>query len=529
MVDDKRLYPCHFGARLCLLVLCVISLVTPGASTCNCNGMVDDDETGVDCGTMHACGACPASYCGAGCNNNGMVDNGETEVDCGGGGCPACAGGAVACNSNGMVDNGESGVDCGGGGCGACPPCNCNGILDDGETDVDCGTTVCGACPASTCGPGEYCNNNGMVDNGETEVDCGGGGCPACGEEAPLCNCNGVMDNGETDVDCGDPCDCPTSCKYDGTDPGAISLSTKGTLTCSPGEVSRFIFDDKCGPNDDLPMCTPERYKTMACTQITTSEKCELAAAAFNFAWSNEILGDGNRNTCVYKCAIGYGSGDPATDDKSVYLTCYDTKSGAAGAAATETLHHKGVICDDTCKPCPVNTFAKDNLCIPCPKDKPTTRGKGGQAQCFACVAGNEFFTNGLCRCPFSFVQNEMRTQCIMSAGLITLINLFVVGIIVGVSIKLCCKKKFSNSYKKNFDKVDGKYYLTIPLLIALIGSYDVFGDVFFLWPQTIWSPYPQILLISIFTKESLKMLALISTLFVSTFRKPDVSFYFSF
>ena len=83
--------------------------------------------------------------------------------------------------------------------------------------------------------------------------------------------------------------------------------------------------------------------------------------------------------------------------------------------------------------------------------------------------------------------------------------------------------------YKKNFDKVDGKYYLTIPLLIALIGSYDVFGDVFFLWPQTIWSPYPQILLISIFTKESLKMLALISTLFVSTFRKPDVSFYFSF
>ena len=38
-------------------------------------------------------------------------------------------------------------------------------------------------------------------------------------------------------------------------------------------------------------------------------------------------------------------------------------------------------------------------------------------------------------RCPFSFVQNEMRTQCIMSAGLITLINLFVVLAIVGGSI----------------------------------------------------------------------------------------------
>ncbi|MBU4368428.1 pilin, partial [Patescibacteria group bacterium] len=35
-------------------------------------------------------------------------------------GCPACAG--PVCNNNSVMDNGETGIDCGGGGCPACPP-----------------------------------------------------------------------------------------------------------------------------------------------------------------------------------------------------------------------------------------------------------------------------------------------------------------------------------------------------------------------------------------------------------------------
>ena len=53
MVADKRRY---FRVRLCLFVFCVMSLATSVAGTCNCNGMVDDGETEVDCGTA-ACGA----------------------------------------------------------------------------------------------------------------------------------------------------------------------------------------------------------------------------------------------------------------------------------------------------------------------------------------------------------------------------------------------------------------------------------------------------------------------------------------
>ena len=79
---------------------------------------MDNGETGVDCGGG-GCPACRAfqnnyfhyhfhnqhynypqiirneiiSYTllfVAVCNNNGVMDNGETGVDCGGGGCPAC-------------------------------------------------------------------------------------------------------------------------------------------------------------------------------------------------------------------------------------------------------------------------------------------------------------------------------------------------------------------------------------------------------------------------------------------------------
>ena len=346
--------------------------------------------------------------------------------------------------------------------------CNVDNARDGEEEGIDCGGPNCPPCGV--------CNNNGVQDYGEDGVDCGGAYCPQCG-----CNNNGVQDGDEMGIDCGSG-SCPQPC---GTpDPGAES-----PLPCCEADPGAS------DPGASFPVAVMCDGACFPCP-INTYEK------------------DNNCAPCP--------KNKPTTRGKKGQTQCFACDEG--NGFYVEDIPENSV-----CKPCPSTFYGKNNSCIPCPKDKPTTRGKEGQTQCFACEAGKEFFFEGLCRCPFSFVQNEMRTQCIMSAGLITLINLFVVLAIVGGSIILCCKKKVSNWYSKNFDKVDGKYYLTTPLLIALIGTYDVFGDIFFLLPQTIWAPYPQILLISIFIKESLKMLALISTLFVSTFRKPDVSFYFSF
>ena len=613
---------------------------------CSCrNGIQDSGEESVDCGGAN-CPACPPVYddgSSTGCNNNGVKDGGEEGVDCGS--APLCSPCPVLarCNNNGVQDNGELGVDCRGENnvIDDCVPCPDYGGVDSNQNDrqdiMPIPIKYSGKClegeifrymidycakelesndpnPAAPTGPsacdnpdfhdekqklvGKKCNritsvekctvagasfgyrfvnNTGksscatgvhqcalvsvikserrrllpertlkyppqrrrlpenedvvslrcLVDTGgsgggscnvdaaqdgeEEGIDCGGPNCPACG-----CNHNGIQDNGEEGVDCGGaycpPCGCNNNGVQDGDEMG---------IDCGGGSCTQ-----SCGTPD--PAAEPLLPCCEADPGAADAGAADPGASDPGASGAKAVMCDGacfpcpinsyeKNNNCV-PCP----KDKPTTRGKEGQTQCFACNEG--GGFFAEAIPE-----NSRCKPCPSTFYGKNNSCIPCPKDKPTTRGNEGQTQCFACEAGNEFFHKGLCRCPFSFVQNEMRTQCIMSAGLITLINLFVVGIIVGVSIKLCCKKKLSNSYKKNFDKVDGKYYLTIPLLIALIGSYDVFGDIFFLWPQTIWSPYPQILLISIFTKESLKMLALISTLFVSTFRKPDVSFYFSF
>ena len=73
--------------------------------TPNCNdGIMNGDETGVDCGG--SCDPCPTC-------NDGIMNGDETGVDCGGS-CDPCP----TCN-DGVMNGDETGVDCGG----SCDPC----------------------------------------------------------------------------------------------------------------------------------------------------------------------------------------------------------------------------------------------------------------------------------------------------------------------------------------------------------------------------------------------------------------------
>ncbi len=74
------------------------------------DGVMNGDETGVDCGGSGPnCPACPTCM-------DGMMNGSETGVDCGGPDCPSCA----SC-SDGVMNGDESGIDCGGSMCPACP------------------------------------------------------------------------------------------------------------------------------------------------------------------------------------------------------------------------------------------------------------------------------------------------------------------------------------------------------------------------------------------------------------------------
>ncbi len=208
--------------------------------------------------------------------------------------------------------------------------------------------------------------------------------------------------------------------------------------------------------------------------------------------------------------------------DGQTALGCFACNEGESFSSAQNPAN-------SVCKPCTSNFYGKNSVCIPCPDDKPTTRGKDGQTQCFACSNDGAIFDDkeGLCRCPFGYEHNAMRSQCNMSDGLITLIVGFVIAAIAGAVVRIKYRKAVSKWFSKNFDKAKGKYYLTIPLMVAVLGTYDVVGDIVFLtsFQNEAWSTYSQILFYSIITKETIKMFALISTLFASWFRKPDVSY----
>ncbi|MEM6292135.1 MAG: hypothetical protein AAGA54_12745 [Myxococcota bacterium] len=292
------------------------------------NGVLDGDETDVDCGGScnNLCGDgdncggdadCASGNCGddGTCTPEGSscddgVQNGdETDVDCGGS-CPAGCGGGEGCQGDddcasnecteddvctgenppacddGMQNGDETDVDCGG----ACDPC---GPGDDCDGPEDCDSGVCegGTCAEPSC-------DDGVQNGDETGLDCGGDtceGCPpgggcdgpedcasgVCNEDGtcapPACD-DGVQNGDETDLDCGGSCG--STCE-----PGegctlfldCVQLvcdeatNTCADPTCSDGAANGNETDVDCG-GPDCPACDepgfcngPDDCQSMLC------------------------------------------------------------------------------------------------------------------------------------------------------------------------------------------------------------------------------------------------------------------------
>ena len=143
--------------------------VTAAAPTCS-DGIMNQDETGIDCGGT--CADPPVSKkCGLdiGC---------QDDNDCQSGYCDPIL---YTCQNppagdhciNGAKDDDETGIDCGGSCPNDCP--NGEGCLVNGDCQSNyCnpGTYVCEIPPSAEC-------SNGELNLGETDIDCGGP-CPKC-------------------------------------------------------------------------------------------------------------------------------------------------------------------------------------------------------------------------------------------------------------------------------------------------------------------------------------------------------------
>lgn len=122
--------------------------------------------------------------------NDGILNQDETGVDCGGV-CPPCP-----------ISPGGGGSS-GGGGFGSLPEPTCDdGIQNQNEVSIDCGG-VCGPCETE-----ETCFD-GVKNQNETAVDCGGI-CGSCADsstasQAPTCF-DGIKNQDEVGIDCGGVC-----------------------------------------------------------------------------------------------------------------------------------------------------------------------------------------------------------------------------------------------------------------------------------------------------------------------------------
>jgi hypothetical protein len=217
---------------------------------------------------------------GGGCNNNGIMDNGETGIDCGGGGCPACAG---PCQGMGSATwqkqaNGTWAtiVNCPAGTCQACRPSG--GCADPVGTQVQtpCSGAACcgdqdgdGACDNNDCAPADSLQCTGCQGEpcGESEcewtfqsgawvltTECPGEECGCCPPDARVCGEEGqtlsfscvAFENGDR---VGEPC--PVDSDGDGIpDPDDENPNESD---CAPGEC-----DDQGGDEDGDGCCADD-------------------------------------------------------------------------------------------------------------------------------------------------------------------------------------------------------------------------------------------------------------------------------
>ncbi|MGK4007136.1 DUF4215 domain-containing protein [Sorangium sp. So ce1036] len=242
------------------------------------DGVMNGDETGVDCGgpscvpcaELEGClahadcrsGVCQGGVCRASSCTDGARNGPETDIDCGGPACPPCATGK-ACSVDG---------DCLGGRCsGTTCLASCTDTARNGaETDIDCGGPACigctagmgcaagrdclsgvcsaaGICAAPTCGDGVVNAADEGCDDGNTSNT------DACLTTCAAATCgDGFVHAGVEACDDGDASDtdaCPTTCAAAACGDGFVRA---GVEACDDGNR---IAGDGCGPGCLLEGC----------------------------------------------------------------------------------------------------------------------------------------------------------------------------------------------------------------------------------------------------------------------------------
>ena len=278
------------------------------------DGVQNGNETGIDCG-----GSAPTKcVAGAGCLSNadcdklkcdlvqkkclvashsdGVVNDGETGVDCGGSAPTKCATGqgcasnadcnAVACDAagtklclvashtDGVTNLGETGIDCGGAAPTKCP--TGQGCL----ATADCDKALCDVAGTKLCLAPTH--SDGIVNLGETGIDCGGAALPltcgvgqGCAATADCTNtkCNAgtlvcdpptktdnIQNGTETDIDCGGGaptnarrCNPAETCSVDGD---CASTACNYAKKCVESRSCKGQHGgDTCGPNGNESCC----------------------------------------------------------------------------------------------------------------------------------------------------------------------------------------------------------------------------------------------------------------------------------
>ena len=201
------------------------------------NGILDGDETGIDCG-----GSCPRCDLGESCTQ---------DSDCATNYCGPEGICIEASCTDGIMNGLETGVDCGGP---HCPPCEVGVAC---EMDRDC---VSGNCVNEVCAE-PSCTNN-KRDGLETDVDCGGPDCPGC-DIGQRCN---IHSDCELDYCVDGICEIPRDLDTDGDGlPDWWEYKYFGCRTCanpdddSDGDGCTNLEEYRAGTDPTNPDDRPDR------------------------------------------------------------------------------------------------------------------------------------------------------------------------------------------------------------------------------------------------------------------------------
>ena len=400
--------PCDNGSKCEERADCVSELCDPVHDVCEAeacqNGVVDGEETDVDCGGTQcapcdpgeSCDAdgdcasesCAAETCVAASCSDGVHNGNESNVDCGGDECGPCDDGqgclltgdciSLVCLSevcvppscdDGVRNGDESDEDCGG---------SCGATCEDGETCEDEADCISGVCEAGVCAA-ESCDD-GVRNGSETDVDCGGEACDPC--EAPgMCevpaDCvsgvctkgmctpaacdDGIQNGSESDVDCGGdtcaPCDDGDACNEPEDCSSAVcSGGTCDVPTCSDGAQNQDETDvdcggATCGPCDDGGGCI-EGSDCVSEICDPESNTCEAASCDDGVLNGSETDVDCGGPACS-GCDTGEDCG---VDDDCASLVCDDVGGTCEAPTCGDGVQNQdetGIDCGgDTCGPC---------------------------------------------------------------------------------------------------------------------------------------------------------------------------------